>query len=164
MTGFAHRRFGFGAGEEMRQPELVTLRIRRKLESRRHDANDGVGAPAEGDRAPDQVRIAAKMSLPEAVAHHQHRIIGRTSFMRKKGAPDQRTRAKNVEEAGTRGDSRELYLRSTSIESQGRVVLRRGHHGFKRVGVGGQLNEQRRRYPHWAKASNFHLLKRDQLS
>ena len=82
MTGFAHRWFGFRGGEDMRQPKFVPFCIRRKLETGRHNSNDGVGAPAEDDRAPDQVWIAAKMSLPEAVARHQDRIVARPSFIR----------------------------------------------------------------------------------
>src|SRR5206468_7866734 len=149
--------------EEVRQPKLVTLRIRRKLESRRHDSNDDVGPPAEGDRAPDQVRIAAKMSLPETVACYQHRIVARPSFVLKKRATEQGLHSKNVEEAGTRGGPRELYLRSRLIESKRGAVMRHRHQRFKRVGVGGQFREQRRRHAHWTKASGFHLLKRDQL-
>src|SRR5437867_1662573 len=102
----------------MRQPKLVPLRIRRELEGRWHDSHNGVGPLAESDRASDQVRVTAKMSLPEAVAGHQHRIAARLSFVLKKGATDQRPHTKNVKEVRTRGDSRELYLRSTSIERQ----------------------------------------------
>src|SRR5688572_17934111 len=102
----------------MRHPELASFRVRRKLESRRHDSNKGVGAPTESDRAPDYLWIAAQYPLPNTVARHEHRIIARDSFIRKKCAPDQRPRAQEVEKDRTHDEPRELYLHSTPIKSQ----------------------------------------------
>src|SRR5437667_7775641 len=129
----------------MRHPELAPLGVRRKLESRRHDPNNGVGAPAEVDRPTDHLWIAAKVSLPKAVARDQHRIIAWTSLVRKKGAADQRPRFKEVEKARTRDEPRELYLHSTPIKSQRGAKLPHCHNGFNRIVVGNQVREQWRR-------------------
>src|ERR1043166_3800466 len=57
-----------------RGPQIVFVA---ECEIRRHDANDFVGNPVQGDAAADRARVAPEITLPETVAEdHDHLTAG----------------------------------------------------------------------------------------
>ena len=68
-----------------------------KIEAGRQHADDFVGEIVQADRPPDDVPIASKKALPEAIGQDDNVIVARHAILRDKRAAEQRLHLENVE-------------------------------------------------------------------
>ena len=87
--------FHFGVGEAERLPDVglfAELRAgdvkerERKLEARRHDADDGESAAVGHQFASENPRVAIEFSPPEPFADHDDVVAADSAFLRANGA------------------------------------------------------------------------------
>jgi hypothetical protein len=99
-------------------------RPRRKVEVRRHDAEDGRGHAVDGDRSADDRGIAAESRPPELRADHDHRCARPLVFSRERRA-DERVDAERLEQIRRRRDPRDAIRSVGSHERRARDRERR---------------------------------------
>src|SRR5262245_18592835 len=82
--------------ERERNPQFTI--VERKVEVRRHHADDCETLPIEPESLIDDVRISAKPTLPDGVLQDHHLFASQLVFIRGEGPAVHRFRAKRVEE------------------------------------------------------------------
>ncbi len=105
--------------ERHRRPHRLVVIVR--PETRRHDADDGVGPAVDAKLAADRMSIAAELAAPEPIAQHHDRLTTRLAFLRGERAADLRRHTSDLEERrGHRG--RLNSSRNTSLIDAAVVV------------------------------------------
>src|SRR5207237_10865937 len=93
--------------ETERRPD-VDRAARRKIEVRRHDADDGVRLCVELNRAAEDARRPAEMPLPERAADDGDVVLARLAFFGGERAAEDRVRAKHGEQIRRGTDARNV--------------------------------------------------------
>ena len=97
----------------------------------RHDADDLVRLRVQHQRPPDDIHIAAELTLPKAVSQHHDKVIPRLDLVGHEHAPHQGTGPQEREQFG--GNERDPHPLGIALAGQVARAGERGGHVFEQL-------------------------------